>query len=185
MAVMNLNDVDKNWSIAINPQVADSWDKYFDDLMKVVASKSKDPDTKVGSVIVGYGHEIKSTGYNGFCRNVNELDFPTRWQRPEKYFWVEHAERNAIYNAARNGVCIDGSTIYATIGPCVDCAKAIIQTGLREVNINYQNQLDRDKYVYDMCHGDKLKFSKYKDEMEKIRTMFDEGYVNVRYYEVL
>ena len=82
-----------------------SWDEYFLTLCDAVALKSKDRSTKLGCVIVGVGHEVRSTGYNGFPRGVND-NVDARHQRPEKYKWTEHAERNAIYNAARCGVSV-------------------------------------------------------------------------------
>jgi dCMP deaminase len=102
-----------------------------------VASWSKDPSTKVGSVIVGQTNEVISIGFNGFPRGVND-DVPERWERPEKYCWTEHAEQNAVLNAARHGACTMASTLYITsypakFGPCDDCCRAIIQAGIARV----------------------------------------------------
>jgi len=110
--------------------VAD-WDSRFMGLALHIKEWSKDP-TKVGAVIVGDSNEIRSVGYNGFPRGVNDLD-PSRMERPDKYLWGEHAERNAIYNAARVGIPIEGCRIYLTWYPCADCARSIIQSGLREL----------------------------------------------------
>ncbi len=113
------------------------WDNYFLDIAEVVRGKSKDPSTKCGAVIVGQDKQIVSTGFNGFPRGIDEVD-PQRWERPVKYQFVEHAERNAIYNAARTGVLLAGCTLYL-VGfgpptvPCVECAKAIIQSGITRV----------------------------------------------------
>ena len=85
----------------INPLFA-NWNEYFMAMARLVAKKSKDPSMQVGVVIVGPDHEVRSTGFNGFARGVNE-NYSSRWGRPAKYKWVEHAERNAIYNAARMG----------------------------------------------------------------------------------
>jgi dCMP deaminase len=109
-----------------------NWDEYFMIMAKVIATRSKDQSTKVGAVIVGPDHEIRSTGYNGMARGVND-DVAYRHQRPEKYKWFEHAERNAIYNAARMGAHLLNCKIYGTQIPCTDCSRAIIQAGLREV----------------------------------------------------
>lgn len=113
------------------------WDNYFLDIAEVVRKKSKDPSTKCGAVIVGRDKQIVSTGFNGFPRGIDEDD-PSRWERPVKYQFVEHAERNAIYNAARTGVSLAGCTVYLVgLGPptlpCVECAKAIIQSGIKRV----------------------------------------------------
>lgn len=125
-----------------------NWDEYFIRQAMLVSEKSKDPSTKVGCVIVGKDNEILSTGFNGFPRGVQEGRYERyigdglkyelnsiRWARPEKYKWVEHAERNAIYNAARNGIRLIGSRAYLNWEPvpCSDCARAFIQAGIIEV----------------------------------------------------
>jgi len=111
-----------------------NWDDYFVEMALHVAKRSKDASTKLGSVIVGPDNEIRSTGYNSFVRGINDY-VPFRQTRPEKYFWFEHSERNAIYNAARVGIPLKGCRIYLTPGPgiCADCARAIIQVGIIEV----------------------------------------------------
>ena len=91
------------------------WVEYFQNLAHNVKLKSKDERTQVGAVIVGKDKEIVSTGYNSFPRGIKD-DKKKRQERPEKYFWFEHAERNAIYNAARIGVSTKGCTMYLTCG---------------------------------------------------------------------
>ena len=71
-----------------------AWDQYYLEICKVVALRSKDPNTQIGCVIVGPNHEIRSTGYNSFPRGIRD-DVPERLVRPAKYLWIEHAERNA------------------------------------------------------------------------------------------
>jgi dCMP deaminase len=73
-------------------------------------------------------------GFNGFPRGVEEYD-TERWQRPEKYHWIEHAERNAIYNAARHGIKLEGARVYLNWEPkpCADCTRALIQVGVKEI----------------------------------------------------
>jgi len=115
-----------------------NWNEYFMALARLVATKSKDESVKVGVVIVGPDHEIRSTGYNGFCRGVNEHK-AERWERPIKYKWVEHAERNAIYNAARMGTPTNGCIMYTGSPPCADCSRAIIQAGIKEIIIPTNN----------------------------------------------
>ena len=117
-----------------------SWSQYFFEMADLVASKSKDPSTKIGSVIVGSDNEVLSTGFNGFARGVRE-DIPERWERPIKYDYVEHAERNAIYNAARIGVALKGSTMYVNfteVCPCTDCTRGIIQSGIKKIILGGQ-----------------------------------------------
>jgi dCMP deaminase len=118
------------------------WDQYFISLTYLVAMKSKDRSTHVGSVIVGPDHEIRSTGYNSFPRRLND-DVPARHERPLKYIYTEHAERNAVYNAARIGVSCRNCILYTSACPCVDCARAIIQSGISEVVVHSENPLNR------------------------------------------
>src|ERR1019366_1039390 len=79
-----------------------SWDEYYLNMLELVASKSKDKSTKVGVIVVGPDNEIRSTGFNSFPRGIND-DLEERQLRPAKYLYIEHGERNAIYNAARVG----------------------------------------------------------------------------------
>jgi len=104
----------------------------FMTLAYTAALCSKDVRTKVGAVIVGPGNEIISIGYNGLPRGANDDD-EERQQRPGKYQWFEHAERNAIYNAARVGVSVNNCTIYTPYYPCSDCMRAIIQSGIKRL----------------------------------------------------
>ncbi|QFT34199.1 deaminase [Roseibium porphyridii] len=111
------------------------WTKRFMTLCNHIAEWSEDPDFQVGCVIISpEGHEIRSTGYNGFARGVKS-DQPARYDRKsgEKFFWFEHAERNAIYNAARSGVSLAGCTLYVNRFPCADCGRAIIQAGIPHI----------------------------------------------------
>jgi dCMP deaminase len=109
------------------------WKEYFINIAEQVKEKSKDKSTKIGTVIVGKDKEILTTGYNSFPRGLDDNN-SGRQERPEKYFWFEHSERNAIYNAARIGVSLKGSTAYLTSGlPCTDCARGLIQSGVVKV----------------------------------------------------
>ena len=109
------------------------WTEYFLNIAEQVKLKSKDQSTQIGAVIVGQDNEVLSTGYNSFPRGLQD-NMDERQERPEKYFWFEHAERNAIYNAARIGVSLKNSTIYLTSGiPCMDCARGIVNSGVKIV----------------------------------------------------
>lgn len=109
------------------------WDEYFINEAYLAARKSKDPSTQVGAVIVGPDHEIRSKGYNGLCRGDDDNNLLYQ-QRPLKYSLAEHAERNSLYNCSRIGTPCDGCTMYCTWGPpCADCARGIIQSGIKEV----------------------------------------------------
>jgi dCMP deaminase len=101
-------------------------------ICRSVSGRSPDTSTKLGAVIIGPDKEIRSTGYNGFVRGVND-NVPERFERPGKYRWFEHSERNAIYNAARVGTPLKGCTLYNFWSPCSDCSRAIIQSGIIEV----------------------------------------------------
>lgn len=110
------------------------WDRRFLELCDHIAGWSEDRDFQVGCVVVGPGHEIRSTGYNGLPRGVKDED-QSRFDRPsgEKFFWFEHAERNAIYNAARAGIDLSHCTLYVNRFPCADCGRAIIQSGIKHI----------------------------------------------------
>lgn len=112
-------------------RVVESCDAYFLKMADHVATRSKDPNTQVGCVIVGRGNQVLSTGYNGMPPGVDET--PELWSRPAKYDFVIHAEQNAVARAARLGIALDGSTAYVTRQPCQECAKALIAGGIRRV----------------------------------------------------
>lgn len=111
-----------------------SWEEYFMGVALLAAQRSKDPNTQVGACIVDDQNRILSTGYNGFPHGCSDDEFP--WNRDEskgdtKYQFVVHAELNAILNA--RGKSLAGSILYVGLFPCNECAKAIIQAGVREV----------------------------------------------------
>lgn len=111
-----------------------SWDDYFMGVALLAAERSKDPSTQVGACIVNAAERILSTGYNGFPYGCDDDEFP--WDREgesnqTKYPFVVHAELNAILNAG--GKSLEGSRIYVALFPCNECAKAIIQAGIKEV----------------------------------------------------
>ncbi len=112
-----------------------TWDEYFMGVALLAAMRSKDPNTQVGACIVDENNRILSTGYNGFPQGCSDDEFP--WDRESddpngtKYPFVVHAELNAILNAG--GRPLAGSRIYVALFPCNECAKAIIQSGIREI----------------------------------------------------
>jgi dCMP deaminase len=114
---------------------SDKWDDRYMDMAKLVATWSKDPSSKIGAVAVNEKGQILTTGYNGFPRGIADDDRLD--DRPVKYKYIVHAEQNAIYNATYNGVSLHGSTMYVAGLPCCsDCAKGIIQVGVRRVVMN-------------------------------------------------
>ena len=111
-----------------------SWDEYFMGVAKLSSKRSKDPNTQVGACIVSENRRILSMGYNGFPNGINDDDFP--WDRDgdeldTKYPYVTHSELNAILNC--RGVTLEGTRLYVTLFPCNECAKAIIQAGIKTV----------------------------------------------------
>ena len=148
---------------------SDKWNKRFMEVAFLIASWSKDPSTKTGAVIVGPDKEIRATGYNGPVSGVDD-DVPERFERPTKYDFFEHAERNALYNACLTGVSVKGCVMYATHAPCVDCARAIIQAGIKTVITN--------KIIID----DKTPQNTWRDKLTYSAQMFHEA--GVEYIEL-
>lgn len=134
-----------------------NWHEYFLSMLDLVAKKSKDRSTKNAAIIVGPDNEIRSTGYNSFPRGLND-DVPERHERPTKYSWTEHAERNAIYNAARIGISLVNCTIYQDWLPCCDCARAIIQSGISKVILDSSSPKNGNK-EWDERWGESLSVS--------------------------
>ena len=112
-----------------------SWDEYFMGIAKLSALRSKDPNTQVGACIVSEDNKILSMGYNGMPIGCDDDEFP--WNRDSedpydnKYYYSTHSELNAILNY--RGGSLEGAKIYVTLFPCNECAKAIIQCGIKKV----------------------------------------------------
>jgi dCMP deaminase len=111
------------------PEHVDSWDEYFLWIAEAVAIKSKDPRCSVGAVIVSSDNIVLSTGFNGLARRIYD-DEKLLADAEEKLKVICHAEANAIYNAARMGVALEGASIFVTKFPCLACCNAIIQAGI-------------------------------------------------------
>ena len=137
---------------------------YYMSMVYLNATQSEDPDTKIGCVIVGPDKEIRSTGYNGLPRGVKIT--PEKLQRPEKYYWFHHAEENALNNAARAGTSTNNCFLYVNAMPCENCARAIIQSGIKYVIVH-------DKFV-------RLTLKRWKTSIERVKEMFKEA--NVKLY---
>ena len=119
-----------------------SWDEYFMGVAKMSAMRSKDPSTQVGSCIVSEDNKILSMGYNGLPIGCSDDEFP--WAREgdpleNKYVYTAHSELNAILNY--RGGSLEGAKMYVTLFPCNECAKAIIQAGLKTI------VFESDKYA--------------------------------------
>ena len=148
-----------------------TWDEYFINISENIKHKSKDESTQIGAVISGDKKQIISTGYNSFPRGIND-DVPERQERPEKYYWMSHAETNAIINCALNGVSSNGGTMHMSCGvPCADCARNIINAGIKEI----------------VCRNDHSSMSsestsKWEENSKRSLIMFEEAGVKVRYW---
>lgn len=145
----------------INKQRKDylNWDQYFLGVAKLSAMRSKDPSTQVGACIVGEDNRILSIGYNGTPNGYADEDFP--WDREgnrldTKYLYVCHAEMNAIINYRGSRKELENAKIYVDMFPCNECAKIIIQSGIKEVIYSK---------TYDYDH--------HSDEMEASIRMFE------------
>ncbi|PKM62955.1 MAG: cytidine deaminase [Firmicutes bacterium HGW-Firmicutes-21] len=153
-----------------------SWDEYFMGISLLAAMRSKDPSTQVGACIVNDDNIIISTGYNGFPKGCDDDVFP--WERENcetnktKYPYVVHAELNAILNSG--GRALKGARIYVALFPCNECAKAIIQSGIKEVVYLSDKYAETDsvkasKHMFDNA-GVAYRF--LKTEKEKLTLNF-------------
>ena len=150
-----------------------SWDEYFMGVAMLSGMRSKDPNSQVGACIVSEDNKILSMGYNGFPKGCSDDEFP--WAREgepldTKYLYVTHSELNAILNY--RGGSLEGAKLYVSLFPCNECAKMIIQSGIKEViylsdkyansenNIASRKLLDTCKVTYKKMHID--------DEMKNI-----------------
>lgn len=150
-----------------------SWDETFMHEVYWWARRSKDPSTQVGAVIVlPEDRDPISFGYNGFARKVND-DVSERWDRPEKYLWVSHAESNAILKCPRNGRVTKGAIMFTSGIPCTDCANDIIQAGIVEVVVhqqwlNHELDINREKWL---------------DSAKRSKEKFREAKINIRIFD--
>ena len=121
------------------------WDLRYLELAKHISTWSKDPSTKIGAVAIGENGQVLSQGYNGFPRGVSD-DPAILNDREQKLERVVHAEMNVIYNASFNGISLADSTLYVYGLPCCnDCAKGVIQVGIKRIVMSKQHQTDRWK----------------------------------------
>ncbi len=136
-----------------------NWDQYFMGIAKLSAMRSKDPSTQVGACIVGNDKRILSIGYNGTPNGYEDDLFP--WDREgealeTKYLYVVHAERNSILNYRGSNKDLEGAKLYVDLFPCNECAKEIIQVGIKEVfylEDKYANtkEVIASKKMFDAC----------------------------------
>lgn len=153
------------------PRNVPGWDDYFMALCFMIASKSKDPSTQHGAIIVDNKHRIQGTGYNGPPSLIpdGEID----WSRPAKYPFIVHAECNAIDNITGHPDALEGSTIYITGTPCSECMKRIISKKIRKVifgpqNSNMVDQEDWQK-TKDLVKLSKINMERYTGNLNWLR----------------
>ena len=159
----------------INKQRKDylTWDEYFMAIANLSSMRSKDPSTQVGACIVGHDNRILSIGYNGAPNGFSDEKFP--WDRDgdvlnTKYAYVCHGEMNAILNYRGSRKDLEGAKIYVDLFPCNECAKLIIQSGIKEVIYTCDKYKDTDgvkasKKMLDEC-GVKYKELKIDKEIK-------------------
>lgn len=145
-----------------------SWDEYFMGVAKLSGLRSKDPSTQVGAVIVSEDKRILSVGYNGFPNGCDDDEFP--WSRDgdflsSKYPFVVHAELNAILNSKTS---LKNATIYVSLFPCHECAKAIIQSGITRIvyDDDKYNGTPSDLAAKKMLDAAKVKYEKMDKKVE-------------------
>lgn len=148
-----------------------TWDEYFMGIAYLSSMRSKDPSTQVGACIVDSDHKVVSIGYNGMPIGCDDDHMP--WGHGEgvdsKYLYVCHAEFNAILNI--RSASLKGCTIYVSLFPCNECAKAIIQTGIKEVVYVSDKYKDTDgvkasKYMFDTCG---VKYRQFTGRLPEIK----------------
>ena len=154
-----------------------SWDEYFMGVAMLASYRSKDPNTQVGACIVNSKNRIMSVGYNGFPMGCSDDEFP--WERQgsaydTKYFYVCHAELNAILNSRDSN--LEGCRIYVALFPCNECAKAIIQSGIKEVMFlsdKYKDSLNNreSRRMFDAAG---VKYTKVKMNRDGLQISFKE-----------
>lgn len=151
-----------------------NWDEYFMGVALLSAQRSKDPATQVGACIVNEQKRIVGIGYNGFPIGVDDDSFP--WGKEDewlnsKYPYVVHAEPNAILNAT---VPLTNATLYVTLFPCNDCAKLIIQSGIKKVVYLVDKYHDRDMFVASRRMFDAAGVTYTQMPMMKVSVMREE-----------
>ena len=150
-----------------------SWDEYFMGVALLSGLRSKDPNTQVGCCIVSPDNKILSMGYNGLPRGCSDDDFP--WTRDgedpleTKYVYSTHSELNAILNYS--GGSLEGARMYVSLFPCNECAKAIIQSGIKEVIYDCDKYADTPSVIASkrMMSAAGVKFDQYHRTTREIK----------------
>jgi dCMP deaminase len=133
--------------------LSNKWNKRYLALAEQISTWSKDPSRQIGCVAVGDKGQVLAQGYNGFPRGIE--DSPEIYNNRElKYKYIVHAEMNTIFNASYNGVSLDGATLYVHGLPCCsDCAKGIVQVGIKQIFMNKQDVPDTWQTSWDLSQS--------------------------------
>ena len=155
-----------------------SWDEYFMGFAVLSTMRSKDPNTRVGACIVSKDNRILSIGYNGAPNGYKDEVFP--WDREgdpkdTKYFYVCHSELNAILNCGGSRSDLVGSKLYVTLFPCNECAKVVVQSGIKEViylsdKYHGTDQTVVSKKIFDVCG---VKYRQFEGKSKNIEISLD------------
>lgn len=150
-----------------------SWDEYFMGIALLSAYRSKDPNTQVGACIVSNDNKIMSVGYNGFPKGCSDDEFP--WCREgepydNKYFYSTHSELNAILNY--RGGSLEGAKLYVTLFPCNECAKAIIQAGIKTIVFREDKYADTQAVMASkrMLNAAGVRYYQYSDTGREVKV---------------
>jgi len=143
--------------------MSEKWDRRFIELARHISGWSKDPSTQVGCVVVGPDREIRSTGFNGFPRGIEDT-MARLEDREFKYPLICHAEENAIMHAARIGISLKGCSAYVTWPPCTRCARSLIQAGVETVHYPAEQEIPE----------------RWRGDFEMSTEMFHEAKVEIR-----
>lgn len=150
-----------------------TWDERFMRDVYEWSHMSKDPRSKIGAILVYWDDKDPfSHAYNGFARKVDD-NIPERWERPEKYFWVSHAESNSILNCSRNGRPTRGAVMFTQGLPCADCANDIIQAKISEVVVHQQWQTWERTLYWD----------KWIESSIRSKVKFEEAGIKIRVFD--
>lgn len=145
-----------------------SFDDRIMSMGYIMAEGSKDKRTHIFAIVIGPDKEIRATGYNGFPRGLDD-NIPERQEKPEKYYWFEHGERNSLDNATLTGTSLKGCKMYTNGIPCTDCARGIVQSGILEVIVDEE--------------WNKTNSGRDLEESRRTIQMFRETGVKIRYWK--
>jgi dCMP deaminase len=157
------------------PRVVPSWDDYYMALTYIIASRSKDPSTQVGSVITDVNNRPLGIGYNGAPQSIPDKEI--NWKRPDKYIFIEHAEINAMDHATTGIHSLQNCTIYVSAFPCPNCMRRIVSKRIKRVvygktgvNMNDEEAVAQTK---DLAQKGNVQLEAYKGNMNWLRDRMD------------